>query len=89
MPPPELWEGFFEPDSILKALGCGYVPGDAVEFGCGYGTFTIAAARRLFGIVYASDIDPLMVSATIDRVAQAAVRNVVVETRDFVSEGCG
>ncbi len=30
-----------------------------------------------------------MVRATIDRAARTAVRNVVVETRDFVSEGCG
>ena len=89
MPPPELWEGFFESDRVLEALGCGGVPGDAVEFGCGYGTFTIAAARRISGVVYASDIDPLMVSATIERAAQAAVRNVVVETRDFVAAGCG
>jgi SAM-dependent methyltransferase len=89
MPPPELWEGFFESDAVLEALGCGGLPGDVVEFGCGYGTFTIAAARRVSGIVYASDIDPLMVSATIDRAAQAAVRNVVVETRDFVADGCG
>ena len=58
MPPPELWEGFFEPDSILEALGCGASPGDLVEFGCGYGTFTIAAARRVSGTVYASDVDP-------------------------------
>jgi ubiquinone/menaquinone biosynthesis C-methylase UbiE len=89
MPPPELWEGFFDPDSILEALGCGASPGDLVEFGCGYGTFTIAAARRVSGTVYASDIDPAMARATIDRAAQAAVRNVVVETRDFVTDGCG
>jgi SAM-dependent methyltransferase len=89
MPPPELWEAFFESDRVLEALGCGGLPGDVVEFGCGYGKFTIAAARRVSGIVYASDIDPLMVRATIDRVAQAGVRNVVVETRDFVADGCG
>ena len=89
MPSLELWEGFFEPDSVLEALECGVLPGDAVEFGCGYGTFTVAAARRVSGVVYASDIDPLMVSATIDRAAQAAVHNVVVETRDFVLDGCG
>jgi SAM-dependent methyltransferase len=89
MPPPELWEGFFESDRVLGALGCGGVAGDAVEFGCGYGTFTIAAARRVSGIVYALDIDPSMVSATIDRAAQAAVGNVVVETRDFLADGCG
>jgi len=60
-----------------------------VEFGCGYGTFTIAAARRVSGTAYASDIDPSMVRATIDRAAQAAVRNVALETWDFVSDGCG
>jgi len=89
MPPIELWEGFFESDKVLEALGCSGLPGDVVEFGCGYGTFTIAAARRVTGIVYALDIDPLMVSATIDRAAQTGVRNVAVETRDFVSQGCG
>jgi SAM-dependent methyltransferase len=89
MPPPELWAAFFDSDRVLEVLGCGGLPGDVVEFGCGYGTFTIAAARRVSGIVYASDIDPLMVRATIDRTAQAAIRNVVVEERDVVSEGCG
>ena len=89
MPPPELWEGFFDPDAVLRVLGCGASPGDVVEFGCGYGTFTIAAARRVSGTVYASDIDPLMVRATVDRVAQAALRNVVIEARDFVTEGTG
>lgn len=47
MPSLALWEGFFDSDSVLEALGCGTVPGDVIEFGCGYGTFTIAAARRL------------------------------------------
>src|SRR2546430_16555911 len=89
MPPPELWEGFFEPDGILEALGCGVSPGDVVEFGCGYGTFTIAAARQISGTVYASDIDPTMVRATVARRVQAGIRSVVGETRDFVADGCG
>jgi SAM-dependent methyltransferase len=54
-----------------------------------FGTFTIAAARRISGTVYALDIDPLLVRATINRAAREGVRNVVVETRDFVSQGCG
>lgn len=87
--PSKLWEGFFESDKVLEALGCRGLPGDVVEFGCGYGTFTIAAACRVSGTVYALDIDPLMVRATIDRAAQAGVRNVAVEARDFVSQGCG
>jgi SAM-dependent methyltransferase len=89
MPSLELWEGFFDPDGVLEVLGCGASPGDVVEFGCGYGTFTIAAARRASGAVYASDIDPLMVRATLERAAQAALRNVIVEARDFVACGCG
>jgi ribosomal protein L11 methylase PrmA len=55
----------------LERLKCGDLPGNVVEFGCGYGTFTIAAARRASGIVDALDIDPSMVSATIDRATQA------------------
>jgi SAM-dependent methyltransferase len=35
------------------------------------------------------DLDPAMVQATNDRVAQASLRNVVVQERDFVTEGCG
>lgn len=89
MPPLEVWEGFFEPDGVLKALGWGMLGGDAVEFGCGYGSFTVAAAPRVSGTLYALDIDPLMVRATAERVAHAALGNVLVQERDFVVEGCG
>jgi SAM-dependent methyltransferase len=89
MPPLNIWEGFFDPGGVLAALGCGDLPGDLVEFGCGYGTFTLAAARRISGTVYASDIEPSMVQTTFDRVARAGVRNVVMEVRDFISDGCG
>jgi SAM-dependent methyltransferase len=89
MPSLEVWEGFFEPEGILKVLGCGALPGDVVEFGCGYGTFTVSAARGIAGNVYASDIDPLMVRATRERAERAAIWNVRVEERDFVARGCG
>jgi ubiquinone/menaquinone biosynthesis C-methylase UbiE len=89
MPPAEQWEGFFEPEGILTALGCINLSGDVAEFGCGYGTFTIAAARQISGTVYTTDIDPLMVRATINRAAQAGVQNVDVKRCDFVSEGSG
>jgi SAM-dependent methyltransferase len=89
MPSADQWETFFQPDGILEALGCSGMSGDVVEFGCGYGTFTIAAARRVSGVVYATDIDPFMIGATITRASQAGLRNVVAEERDFVVEGCG
>lgn len=89
MPVAEQWERYFDAAGILDALGCRRVSGDAIEFGCGYGTFTIPCAQRASGIVYASDIDPLMVAATAARASQNGLKNIVVEQRDFVSEGCG
>lgn len=89
MPSRPVWEEFFDPDSVLSALGCEGLSGDIVDFGCGYGTFAIAAARRTAGIVYALDIDPSMLRTTLERAAQAALHNVSVERRDFVADGCG
>ena len=89
MPPVELWDSFFDCAGILDALGCRDVKGDLIEFGCGYGSFTVAAATRVAGTVYALDIDPPMVAATAARARQGAHRNVDVERRDFVGDGAG
>jgi SAM-dependent methyltransferase len=89
MPAVQLWESFFDAAGIVESLVCEDFGGDAIEFGCGYGTFTIAAARRVLGTLYALDIDPLMVEATAARVSLAGLKNVIVEQRDFVSLGCG
>jgi SAM-dependent methyltransferase len=89
MPPAEMWERFFDPAGILDAFGCSGLNGDAVEFGCGYGTFTVELAARVSGTVYALDIDQNMVAATAARAKQEAIHNVVIEQRDFVAEGSG
>lgn len=88
MPPEDQWESYFDAPRILAALA-DIMTGDVVEFGCGYGTFTLPAARRTRGTVYAMDIEPEMVRATAARVALANIANVVVERRDFVERGCG
>jgi len=89
MPPLEEWERFFDPEGIVEALGCRALSGDVVEFGCGYGTFTLPAAHRTCGTVYALDIDPLMVTATARRAQRAGTANVVAQRRDFVLGGSG
>ena len=90
MPPVELWESFFgSPADIFDALGCHTVQGDAVEFGCGYGTFTVALAPRVSGSLYALDIDPTMVSATAARADQMGMVNIKSEQRDFMCAGSG
>ena len=89
MPVVEQWESYFDAAGVLDSFGFGRLSGDAIEFGCGYGTFTVVAARRIQGTLFALDIDPLMVAATAARVLQADLKNVVVEQRDFVTQGCG
>jgi SAM-dependent methyltransferase len=89
MPAIEQWEAYFDAVGILESLGCRGVSGDAIEFGCGYGTFTIFAAQRISGMLYALDIDAPMVDRTAARASQAGLQNVTVEQRDFVTRGCG
>jgi len=90
MPEEAYWESFFDADAVIKVLfNASGLAGNLVEFGCGYGTFTIPAALHTDGVVTALDIEPLMV----DRVRQQAetqeLSNVRAEVRDFVFHGSG
>jgi SAM-dependent methyltransferase len=89
MPVAEQWEEFFDPAAVLDALDCRHVAGDIIEFGCGYGTFTVLAATRTAATLHAIDIDPAMVATTSARAGAARLANVRVEQRDFVRDGCG
>ena len=89
MPDEEMWQGFFRPDEILHKLLLTENCGDVVDFGCGYGTFTIPAARIVRGTVFAVDIEPDMVKVTRRKVKAAGLKNMKVRLRDFVAEGTG
>jgi SAM-dependent methyltransferase len=88
MPDESYWETFFNPACIVAKLDCGGSR-DVIEFGCGYGSFTVPAAELTTGTVYAVDIDPRMVAATAARADAAGLRNVAAVERDFVADGCG
>jgi len=89
MPEEELWATFFDAPAILRALKLGPARADVVEFGCGYGTFTIPAARMVPGIVHALDIEPDMIVATAAKAKAAGLGNVKTYVRDFFVEGTG
>ena len=89
MPNETMWDGFFDPSRVIDLLGISGLTGDVVEFGCGYGTFTVAAACTIEGTVYALDIDPEMVRATQTKANSVGVDNVDVRLRDFVTDGTG
>src|SRR5450759_1549880 len=63
MPDEDRWISFFDPGFILGELGLNQSCQCVVDLGCGYGTFSIPAARRITGTVYAMDINPKMVDA--------------------------
>lgn len=61
----------------------------AVEFGCGYGTFTLEAARRIRGTVLGFDIESELVELCRRKAVEAGLANVRFEQRDFITAGTG
>lgn len=88
MPEENAWERFFDAPSVLRALELKHDV-DVVEFGCGYGTFTTAAAALTTGTVYALDIEAQMVARTAAKASQLGLANVNAIQRDFVATGTG
>lgn len=89
MPDEEMWANFFDPDRILRTFGLDQSIGEVVEFGCGYGTFTLPAAKMVLGSVNAFDIEPAMVDAVTEKSCQAGIKNIQATVRDFVAQGTG
>jgi len=89
MPDEEMWSGFFDPARVLAIFGLDSGVHDLVEFGCGYGTFTLAAAGIASGTVHALDIEPELVSIVEQKCSQCGITNVEATVRDFVAEGAG
>ncbi len=89
MPEEAYWETLLDVPLILDRLGVGARIGDVVEFGCGYGTFTIPAAKRISGTLTTFDIDPVMIERTRQRAAAAGAYNIRYVVRDVFAEGFG
>lgn len=89
MPERDWWESFFEPDAIFDALGLVEIHGTAVDVGCGYGTFTLALARRSRHPVIGIDIEPDMVALTRQRAEQAGLGQVQTQQVDITEAGMG
>ena len=89
MPHEKEWNKFFDPTKALKLLGVNKTVRDVVDFGCGYGTFTIPAAKLIQGKVYAIDIEPEMIKAVKKKAKEFNLNNVEGILRDFIFEGSG
>jgi ubiquinone/menaquinone biosynthesis C-methylase UbiE len=90
MPDEVYWASFFDTEAVIETLLRSAAElGNVVEFGCGYGTFTLAAARRTRGIVTALDIEPEMVATVRKKTQALEIPNIRAELRDFVGHGSG
>ncbi|MDZ4288271.1 MAG: class I SAM-dependent methyltransferase [Prosthecobacter sp.] len=89
MPPEEMWQTFFDPLVALVRLGLTSECACVVDFGCGYGTFSVPAATMVRGVVHALDIDAEMVSATKAKGEEMHLDNLKAAVRDFVAVGSG
>lgn len=88
MPDEDYWASFFAPEAILdRLLMAPQDDFDLLEFGCGYGTFTLPAAQRTRGRVTALDIEPALVDLVRQRAEHGGLTNVRAAVRDFVDDG--
>jgi len=60
MPEQECWESLFNVSLILDKMEINQDINSLVEFGCGYGTFTLLSAKRINGNIIAMDIEDQM-----------------------------
>ena len=89
MPNEQTWDNFFDPDTILDGLGIYDLSGNIVDLGCGYGTFSIPAARKNKGMIYALDIENKMIQAVQKKASEAGLTNIFTVQRDFMMEDTG
>ncbi len=89
MPEKETWERYFNPEEVLEIMQVEESVKDIAEFGCGYGTFTIPAAKIVQGTVYALDIEKEMVALTEKEAERYNLRNIKTMLRDFMVDGAG
>jgi len=89
MPEENVWKTFFDQTSILSKLQLTSERKDVVEFGCGYGTFTIPAAKMIAGDVFAIDIEQEMLDSTKEAASQLHLTNIKYILKDFVKDGTG
>ncbi len=87
MPDEKYWESFFNVQNIFKKLLLDNTINDAAEFGSGYGTFTIPAAKIINGKFHAFDIDEEMTSRLSQKADEEKLSNLIIHQNDFMKEG--
>ena len=78
MPDEKTQNDFYDIDLILKELLIDSQIEHLVEIGCGYGTFTLPAAKLLKGNLHAFDIEHEMIEYVRNKVAKHQLKNIIL-----------
>jgi len=90
MPEEAYWSSFFDPDAILCTLGLDKAKGTVVDVGCGYGTFTLPAAKLTPQRVIALDVEPLLIERLTSRALAANLQHLIeARHQDVAAHGLG
>ncbi len=89
MPEEAMWSDFFDPPSILRQMEVTSDLQTIVDFGCGFGTFSIPAAGLVKGKVLAFDIDEEMIRQMQIKIDRSGIKNIELNLADFIAEGTG
>ncbi len=89
MPDSDYWNSFFDAPCIIEKLFSTTLPGNTVEFGCGYGTFTIPASLHTQQTLYAFDIESSAVQSVTELAHQQHITNIQLQQQDFIQDGTG
>jgi ubiquinone/menaquinone biosynthesis C-methylase UbiE len=87
MPDQTYWESLLNVNLILEKLEVDEQIDSLVEFGSGYGTFTLPSAERIRGNVIALDIESQMIEIATTRAVSHKSINFI--KRDFIVDGTG
>jgi len=89
MPEEEMWSVFFDHQLILQQMEVSSEIYAIVDLGCGFGTFSIPAAKIVSGKVLAYDIDKEMIEVMEMKINQLGINNIELHQADFIANGTG
>jgi ubiquinone/menaquinone biosynthesis C-methylase UbiE len=89
MPEESYWNSLFDIEAIVEWLAISKKNTTIVEIGSGYGTFTVPAAKKSTGKIFAFDIEPSMIEVARENARKAGLSNVTFSLRDVLEQGTG
>ena len=82
MPPEEVWNTFFNPQSVINKMRIDNKIETLLDVGCGYGTFLFSIAEIIDAKVIGVDIDEQMISTCRDKLKKHNTSNIEIINGD-------